>query len=216
MKGTKNPRTKRRDIEPLSQEEAERFLEAVSGHRLEALFRTTLGMGLRRGEVLSLLWADVDLKKATLRIRDGKTAKSSTTMPIPATIVEALQDHWVLQQQERRVPDWEEHGYVFPSSRGTQLGTTTLFRTYKAALVRANLPTTTRFHDLRHSFATILLAMGEDIRTIMEVMRHTNIKMTSRYAHVLDLGKRAAVSRMDGVVGKKKKPAEEKRQGEGS
>lgn len=208
---TKTPRTTRREIAPLSVEEAERLLDVVTGHRLEALYRVAIGLGLRRGEILGLLWSDVNLKTQTLRIRDGKTAKSSTTMPIPNALVEVLKEHWDLQQQERLQPDWQEQGLVFPSSVGTPLQKTTLYRHFKAALKRAKLPPSIRFHDLRHSCATILLAQGVDLRTVQEVLRHTNITMTARYAHVLDQGRRAALEGLGDIVGKRKKTTESDR-----
>ena len=103
VNGTDAPRVARREPTPLTQEQAHALLEAVTGHRLEILYRLLLGLGLRRGEVVGLRWSDIDFEARTLKVTgiiqrvDGtlvrsapKTAKSARTLPLPAAIVEAL------------------------------------------------------------------------------------------------------------------------------
>lgn len=103
---TDRPRATTRTISPLTEEQAQHLLDAVAGHRLEALYRIALSLGLRRGEVLGLLWADVDLDKRTLRVSGTlqrvqgklerslpKTKAGARTFLLPDVLVELLADH---------------------------------------------------------------------------------------------------------------------------
>lgn len=109
------PRVIRPEFRCLSPEEAGQFLRAVRGDRLEALYATTLALGLRQGEVLGLRWADVDLDKRTLRVRtalqwlrgdapklvEPKTRQSRRTLPLPGMIIDHLRAHRVRQLEDR-------------------------------------------------------------------------------------------------------------------
>jgi integrase len=203
-----------RAITPLSEAQARKLLDAVKGHRLEALYRIALSLGLRRGEVVGLLWEDVDLDAATLRISGAlqrvngklvrttpKTAASAATLPLPEVLVRLLRQHKERQELERQnTKDWQEHGYVFPSERGTPLEPRNLNRHFKAALKRAGLPATIRVHDLRHSCATLLIAQGVHPRVVMEILRHSQISVTmNTYAHVIPDQQRDATAKIAGL-----------------
>ena len=124
-----------RAIAPLTEAQAHKLLSAVKGHRLEALYRIALSLGLRRGEVVGLRWEDIDLDAATLRVSGAlqringklvrstpKTAASAATLPLPEVLVRVLRQHQERQALEQaNTKDWQEHGYVFPSERGTPL-----------------------------------------------------------------------------------------------
>lgn len=169
---TDPPTSRARTITPLSEAEARRLLAAVAGHRLEALYRIALSLGLRRGEVLGLLWADIDFNKKTLRVSgalqrvqgklersEPKTRAGARTLLLPDVLVELLAEHQQRQAEERtfRGAEWKEHDLVFPAERGTPMEPSNLHRHFKLVLKRAGLPLTTRFHDLRHSCATFLM-----------------------------------------------------------
>jgi integrase len=85
----------------LTQAQAAVLLGAVKGHRLEALYHLALALGLRRGELLDLRWANIDLNGATLAVQGGKTAAARRTLPLSVALVEQLREHWRRQQAER-------------------------------------------------------------------------------------------------------------------
>lgn len=201
-----------RDIQPLTVTQARALLEATQGHRLEALYLVALTLGLRRGEVLALLWEDVDLDNGTLRItgtlqRVGKelvrgkpkTDTSAALIPLPRPVVQALRKHKERQAKEREqlslIGAWTETGYVFTSTVGTPFEPRNLLTQFKVFLRLAGLPETIRFHDLRHSCATLLIAQGVHPRVIMQYLRHARISTTmDTYGHIYEEAHQAAAN----------------------
>jgi integrase len=121
-------------------------------------------------------------------------------------LINALRTHRTRQLEERLAlgSNWQESGFVFISTIGTPLEPRNLNRTFDALIVKAKLPKI-RFHDLRHSCATILLAQGVPQRTLMEILGHSQISLTmNTYSHVLPEMTRAAVGFMDTVLGGEK------------
>jgi integrase len=208
---TEAPKREQREIEPLTPAEARRFLEAVKGDRLEALYVSTLGLGLRQGEALGLTWQDVDLETGTLHVReqlqrvDGvlrrvplKTERSRRTLAMPARIVTALLEHRDRQLAEGRalLPS----AYVFTTEQGGPLEARTILRWFATLLKTAKLRHI-RFHDLRHSAATFLLVQGVPMRVVMEILGHSQMSTTSdRYSHVVPELQREAAARMDALL----------------
>jgi integrase len=209
------PRAVRHEIRSLSPEEARVFLNTVRGDRLEALYSVAIALGLRQGEALGLRWEDVDMDKCTLRVRyalqriDGKpqlvepkTQKSRRTIFMPQVTVNALRAHRVRQLEERLVAGtrWKEQGLVFTSTIGTPLDPRNAFRLFQEALQRAGLPHI-RFHDLRHTCASLLLAQGVHPRVVMETLGHSQISLTmDTYSHVIPALQRDAADRMDALL----------------
>ena len=208
------PRVPRREIRPLDPTEARTFIEAIRGDRLEGLYVTALGTGLRQGELLGLSWRDVDLDAGTLRVRQAlqrnrtglvlvepKSATSHRAVALPAVVVTALRAHRVRQLEERlaaagRWPD-DARELVFLSTIGTPLEGVNVTRRFQALLVDAGLPRQ-RFHDLRHACATLLLAQGVAPRVVMETLGHSQISLTmNTYSHVVPSMTRHAAERMD-------------------
>ena len=96
---------------------------------------------------------------------------------------------------------WQDMGLVFPSTIGTPLEPRNLVRQYHRLLDRAGLPAK-RFHDLRHTCATLLLIQGEDIRVVMDVLGHSQISLTANtYQHVVQSLKERAADRMEAMFG---------------
>lgn len=182
--------------------EAQIFTQAeAEGHRLTPLFQLAIKTGLRREEILALAWADIDLEKAELRVRKGKTPRSRRTLSISSDIVAILQKHWTFQQQERWLQgtDWKEHGLVFPTALGTPINPSSLWHMWDSLQRRAGIPEPHyRFHDLRHTCATRMAEANVHPRVAMEILGHNNIAVTMEiYTHVSSDSQRDAFEKMD-------------------
>lgn len=211
------PRVTRPEVQPLTLEQTRRLLDAASGDRLEALYTVAVALGLRQGEALGLRWQDVDLDRGQLSINvqlqrlDGrpqltipKTARSRRTLVLPTVVAEALRAHKVRQLEERLAMGaaWRgwEHDLVFTTTIGTPLDARNVLRHFHALLERAGLPRMP-FHTLRHTAATLLLAQGVDLRTVQQVLGHSQISLTANlYTHVLPILLRDAAQRMDSAL----------------
>jgi integrase len=95
------PKVHKKDVAPLSPEQARVFLEAARGDRLEALYVLAIHTSLRQGELLGLKWTDVDLEAGVLRVRGTKAARSRRTVKLSQTALEALRSHLTRQLDER-------------------------------------------------------------------------------------------------------------------
>ncbi len=197
---TDPPRVQPRQFTPLSREQAQAFLEAIRGHRLEALFVVALTSGLRRGELLGLMWESVDFSQRRITVCqalqriDGewlliepKSTKSQRTLTLPPIAMELLrtQRDWQTTMQAAANESWNEMGLVFTSVAGTPLDGSNITRVFQRMLKEAELPRV-RFHDLRHTCASLLLAQGTHMRVIMEQLGHSQIGLTmNTYSHVM-------------------------------
>jgi integrase len=203
----------------LQPEEARQLLDAVRGDRLEALYTVALALGLRRGEIAALRWEDVDLAAGTLHVRrtlvrikskvlslPPKTEKGTRRIDLPAVVVTALRQHQFQQENERRQMGsaWKEQGLVFTTSRGTAVLLERFGIMLQDHLVRAGLPHL-RFHDLRHSCASFLLAQGVPPKVVQEILGHSSITVTMDvYGHLLPGAKREAADKMDDLLRRRK------------
>jgi len=211
------PRVPRREVSPLSPDQARLFIEAIRGDRLEALYLVALGAGLRQGEILGLAWTDIDFEAATLTVRhalqrvDGqltlgepKSVTSRRVVALPNLVVDALRAHRTRQRQGRLLAGSRWHddprGFVFTTTVGTPMDGIAVTRRFQAILVSAGLPRQ-RFHDLRHACASLLLAQGVSPRVVMETLGHSQISLTlNTYSHVIPALGRAAAEHMDAVL----------------
>jgi integrase len=199
----KAPRPAPDEMRPLSEIEARRFLEAAreTGDRFEALYVLAITTGLRRGELLGLRWDDADLDRGTLRVgralvREGgryvvgvtKTKRGRRRVNLTPRTVAALKAHRKIQLEERiRLSDlYEDRGLIFATSVGTPLNPENLVkRSFKPLLSKAALPEI-RFHDLRHTCATLLLGRAVHPKIVQELLGHATIAMTlDTYSHYL-------------------------------
>ena len=191
----------------LSVAEAKQLLAAAVGDRFHALYVLALYLGLRRGELLGLRWADVDLDVGrlevvqTLQRVDGaltfvhpKTRRSERTIPLPDVVVTALREHRARQAAERLAlgPAWTDSGLVFTSRIGTPLEPDNLRRSWYQ--VRGVLDQPIRLHDLRHTCVTLLLEAGVPPHIVQEIAGHSALDVTMNiYAHASLDEKRAAM-----------------------
>jgi integrase len=209
------PRRQRPKIRPLAPDKARQFLNSVRGHRLEALFSVALAIGLRQGEALGLRWEDLDMAAGVLRVNhqlqrvDGrltlvepKTDRSRRALVIPPSVIEHLHDHERRQLAERlwAGSKWIESGLVFTSRLGGPLQARQVIREFHKALKDAGLKRI-RFHDLRHSCATLLLVQGVSPRVVMDILGHSEIAITmDTYSHVIPELQREAADKMESLL----------------
>lgn len=187
----------------LSLDQAHALLAQVEGHRFAALYHVAVLRGLRQGELLALRWSDIDWDAGTLRVAQSKSDAGRRTVPLGAALVEKLREHWHWQQEERRIQGlhWHEHGLVFPSNVGTPIVPRNLVRHFKKTLRAAGLPDV-RFHDLRHTCATLLAAQGTPPAVAMRILGHSQIAVTMEiYTHAQLEDLRAALDRLDSALG---------------
>ena len=208
----KPPKVAKKHITMLTPTQAAALLTAAADDRMEAVYAVAVSTGLRQGEVLGLTWEDIDLdaSKVTVRYqlqREGgvlarvplKTEKSRRTLALPGVTVAALKRQRTRQREARLLAGsrWQETGYVFTSTIGTPLDSRNVVRRFHAALSRAELPQT-NFHSLRHSAASILIAMGASLEDVKQSLGHSQISVTSDfYSHLLDEGRKETAARMD-------------------
>jgi integrase len=230
----KPPEIQPRNLDVYSPTEACKLLETVHDHRLEALFTAAIGLGLRMGECLGLQWSDVDFTRGLLtvrhslqrikRVRRGDVVKEGEakterllgqpkgkkvhSLRLPAVVLDALRRHQTRQEEERSLAGiaWKgDDKYVFVSSIGTPVEQRRLDRLFKDLCDGAGLRRI-RFHDLRHSAASILIAQGVHPKAIQELLRHSSIQLTMDvYGHLLAQVQQETADKMDEILRPKPK-----------
>jgi integrase len=182
------------------------LLEVAKDGNLYVLILTAVTTGMREGELLGLRWQDVDLDAGTLHVVntvqpvrgvgmvdvEPKTASSRRLIMLAPSVVAALRRH---RSAQLRVG-----GYVFCMASGKAIHPSNLVKAFKALLVEAGLPAM-RFHDLRHSCASLLLAANVHPRVVQELLGHSQIALTLQtYSHTLPTMGAEVAARMEEVV----------------
>jgi len=137
-------------------------------------------------------------------VNEPKTASGKRKITLPPFVIEALQQHRIRQKEAKLKagPAWEEHDLVFCNIYGRFLNSASLYDLFISLVKKAGLPRM-RFHDLRHSAATILMAMEVPVKVIQELLGHSNIKITlDVYDHVLPSMQDEAMNKMERLFGK--------------
>jgi integrase len=198
-------------------DEARAFLKAIAGHRLEGLFTVAVSMGLRRGELLGLRWQDLDLIAGSLEVRHAlqrvkgkglqlaslKSEKARRGLRIPQVAIRALSHHRLTQNAERQWAGsgWVENDFVFTTPRGTPLIPESANEHFAAILKSAELPSI-RFHDLRHSCATLLLSLGVHPKLVQETLGHSTFQLTmDTYSHMIPALRNEVADKTDELFG---------------
>lgn len=200
-----------REIRPLTTVEARTLLATSVERRNGARWSVALSLGLRQGEALGLMWADLDLEQGTLTVRralqrlagqglvlvEPKSDAGHRTIALPAPLVDVLRSHRAAQLEERlrAGSEWQDHGLVFAQENGKPIDPRTDHRAWKALLEAAGVRDA-RLHDARHTAATLLLLQGVSTRVVMDVLGHSQVSLTLRYQHVLPEAARDAAHRM--------------------
>lgn len=209
------PRNRHFEFATLTVEQARAFLDTAAGSRLEALFVLAITTGMRQGELLGLRWQDVDFDAGALHIRgsmqatpDGlrimepKTPGSRRQVALSKQPIDALRRHRVAQavQRLRIGAAWEDKDLVFATEAGRPITASGLRRSYEPLLKGAGLPRM-RFHDLRHTSATLLLGRGVHPKVVSEMLGHTRISTTlDLYSHVSMTMQQQAADAFDAIL----------------
>lgn len=210
------PKVPKHQVHPYTPAEAIKFLKAVSGHRLECLFTVAIACGLREGEALGLQLNQIDLEAATLSVRTQlqrnekrklalsvlKTEESRRVIDLPNICVESLKAHLHNQNIERQLAGtkWKETGLVFTTRVGTGIHRRNLLRIFYRIVDCVGLRRI-RFHDLRHTAASLLLGQKVSMKAVQKILGHADIRTTMNiYGHLYEEERKDAASKMDAVL----------------
>jgi integrase len=176
----------------LDKDETDRLIHC-SAHHLKPILIVALNTGMRKGEILNLRWNDIDFDRYFIFIRETKSGRSRK-VPMNYLVLEALNS---LKRES-------EYVFYNPETKKRIKDVKTAF---KAACRRAGIKDL-RFHDLRHTAATYMVTGGVDLVTVAEILGHTDIKMTMRYAHPTPENKRKAVNVLNAIFNHQNKEME--------
>ncbi|MDL2236088.1 site-specific integrase [Christensenellaceae bacterium OttesenSCG-928-L17] len=208
------PRVGKPDIKPLMDDDMQRFIASIQGHRYERPLLVGMFTGIRQGELIGLTWDCVDFKKGLIYLHrqlqkiDGEykftTLKSNKTRTItPAQFVmDTLKEQRRIQNEWRLLagPAWHDDDFVFTNELGEHMKKQTLYANFKQVVAGLGLPNA-RFHDLRHTYAVAALQSGDDVKTVQENLGHHTAAFTlDVYGHVTEQMKRESAARMDAFI----------------
>ena len=209
------PKSNYKPMQVLSEQELDTFLQAVQKDDIwRDFFYTELMTGLRRGEICALMWRDFDAKAGTLGISrtlhskgqgiyalgDTKTSQGNRTIILPESVAALLR-----ARKKISISQW-----IFPQPTSPELPMNpgTAYRRLKTLLEEAGLPSI-RFHDLRHTFATLALQNGMDVKTLSAMLGHVSAATTlDIYTHSTSEMQHAAARKIDCGIGKAELPDE--------
>ncbi|MEK3744757.1 site-specific integrase [Brevibacillus sp. FSL K6-0770] len=192
------PRFSKKKMEVWSEKEVLQFLDVAREDRLYIAFFLAITTGMRRGEILGLRWKDIDFENGEISVQqtlsnkgdelqEPKTKSAQRSIALPEQTVAELKKHKRRIAQEKLMARsvYQDNDLVVCTSVGTKVLPRNLIRTYYRLLKKADVPKI-RFHDLRHSHATLLLKKGVHPKIAQERLGHANIRITlDTYSHVL-------------------------------
>lgn len=198
------PKVEKKEMKTLPVEQLASFLREARESGVFELYYLDLATGLRRGELLGLKWTDIDLEKGELQVKrqvvriEGKiveaplkTKNAYRTLPLAEDVTA------ILKQQRKKAGN---SPWVFPSPNGGPISPDSVLRKLHGVLKRAGLPQV-RFHDLRHTFATLALQNGVDIKTVSGMLGHYSAGFTlDTYAHVTTAAQKEAARTTEKVL----------------
>lgn len=212
---TDPPRPKRTEMKTLTREQVATLLDGSSDERNHAIYLLAVTTGLRRGELLGLRWSDIDLegrrlfvRRALQQTRNGlefvepKTSMSRRTVMLAPDTVTGLREHRRHQAEERLSlgPAWSDNELVFPNSIGHPSDPGAVSNGFQKLLKRLDLPRI-RFHDLRHTCASLLLQAGTHPKIVQEMLGHSTITLTlDTYSHSIPTMHTEAADTMQSII----------------
>jgi len=197
------PKLEHREMKTIPAEQLASFLHEAKESGVFELYYIELATGLRRGELLGLKWEDIDLKQGIIHVRrqiariDGEIVEAPLKTKNSYRSVSIGQDAIEILREQRRKTNSE---YVFPSPTGGPMSPDSVLKMLHRVLKRAGLPQI-RFHDMRHTFATMALQNGVDIKTVSGMLGHYSAGFTlDTYAHVTTAAQRQAANTMANIL----------------
>jgi integrase len=209
--GVPRPKPVERERKFLTDVQSRLLLEAAKSHRLYALFATAIGTGMRQGELFGLRWSDIDLDKGIVEVsrsltwvkmqptlKEPKSKTSRRSIVLPRFVVDALRDHRTAALKAGLIS-----APIFCTKNGTYIARGNFTRSiFHPTLKRANamaewrateagveadlIPVGVRFHDLRHSHASALIAAGYSVKAVSRRLGHSDITITLKvYSHLM-------------------------------
>ena len=214
------PRVVKKEMKTIAGDHLSHFLQAIKGHQFEDLMFVTVFCGLRQGEVLGLTWDCVDFDRGTITIskqlqkerREGgggeyrfvplKNDKQRTLTPAPEvfTVLRRTQVEQI-KSRLKAGQDWNNAlNFVFTRPLGNHLSSRTVYHNFQRVAQEIGIPDV-RFHDLRHTYATLSLQNGDDIKTVSENLGHATVAFTlDTYGHVTEKMKQDSANRMQALI----------------
>jgi integrase len=201
------PRPRRKTITTWSADEANQFLNAVSDHRWYPIYVIAIYTGMRQGEILGLQRDDIDLRRGLINVRhqlssipgqglvitEPKSDKDRRPITIPPSALNIIRSHLEISK--------EGSGLVFTTSTGRPISPRNILRHFKKVIEQTGLPEI-RFHDLRHTHATLLLAEGVHPKIVQERLGHSQISLTlDTYSHVIPSLQIEVADRIEAILG---------------
>ncbi len=199
--GATPPRLVTEEMQVLDETQVSQFLVAVQDNRNKALYHLAVKTGMRQAELLGLKWVDLNWTSGLLHIKrqvqrlegkgfnfcEPKTKSGRRTIQLGETTLQVMREHLANQAVEKALAGtrWKEKDLIFPSSIGTPLDLRNLLRDYKELLDKAGLPAL-RFHDLRHTAASIMLKHNIPVFTVSKILGHSKPSITlDIYGHLI-------------------------------
>jgi integrase len=170
---------------------------------------------MRKGEILGLPLSALDIENGYLKViqalqfvpggglilTEPKTDRSKRMIVLPAFVLESLKNHLLKRSELSTLSAWKESGLVFTTNIGTPISPRNLIRHFKTKLGEAGLPDI-RFHDLRHTCASLLLEKNVHPKIVSELLGHSTITLTlNTYSHIINPINKVAADKMDEIVG---------------
>jgi integrase len=201
----------------LNESQVSQLLVAANGHRWEALYHLAIVTGMREMELLGLKWTDLDFLHQTLIVErqlqrpDGgdavkfsspKTRYGKRAIALGGKTIEVLRAHLLRQQAEKTAAcnKWVENGLIFTNSLGGPINARNLLRNFKQLLKAAGLPDI-RFHDLRHTAASLMLNAGIPVIVVSRRLGHARASITLEiYGHLIPSMQMEAAEKIDDLV----------------
>lgn len=219
MIDVEKPRPRRVEFKTWTVEEMDKFLDytKLSNYRLYHIVNTALKTGCRRGELLSLKWSDLDEENGYLRVerslvydKDGyrfstpKTQASTRDIKIGESLVKELKE-WKAHQNKLKMAlrkSYNDEGLIFTTQTGKPIYPRGMLAEFNKATREAEVPQI-RFHDLRHTHATMCLEAGMSLKEVQERLGHSSIKTTGDvYAHVTKNMKEKSIKKLEAYINK--------------
>ncbi len=175
------------EMQILNSEKADSLIDAAPDY-IKPIIIIALNTGMRRGEILSLRWNDIDFDKHYIFIRETKSG-IPRKVPMNSLVATTFKN---IKREDRLI-------FYNPKTKNHLKD---IYRSFKTACQKVGMPDM-RFHDLRHTAATLMVTGGIDLVTVKEILGHSKIEMTMRYAHPTLENKRKAVAVLESIFSKK-------------